>query len=418
MLESIVDFEVLNMIDLDQESVLAPEIQPLRMSVDLSAKPRTIFLTGVTGFVAAYVLKELLEQTDATIYTLVRGGDQRQSLQRICRNLSRYLLWHNRYEHRIIPVLGDLKYPRLGLSAAEFADLAQIIDSIYHVGSKLSYVAPYEFLKAANVGGTQETLRLVVTGKAKPYHFVSSLGIMIGYKAPPGVTPHGGMEDDPLDASKCPQVGYFQSKYVAESIVRIARTRGIPVTIHRIGLIVGDSQHGCSNDDDFVARILIGSIQAGYGPDIKRQMDMTPVDYVARAIVYLSRQSESLGKVFHLLNPQPITWSSIMDSTIQLGYPVEKLPFNAWVEAIEENGDPATNPLQPLLPFLHLDFAARMFGVSEAAYQALGTEATLRALAGSRIRCAPVDRTLVSTYVQRFLETGRLHPAPLLAAVG
>jgi thioester reductase-like protein len=406
------------MLNLDQRAALAPEIQPYLASVDLTAEPRHVFLTGATGFVAAYVLAELLEQTDATIYTLVRANDTRQGFTRIRRNLSCYRLWRGRYENRVIPVPGDLKRPLFGLKPAEFIKLARTIDVVYHVGSKLSYLAPYEYLAAANVGGTQEALRLATHSKAKPFHFVSSLGILIGYKVSPGGVPVGGMENDPLDADKCPQVGYFQSKYVAERLVRIARTRGVPVTIHRIGLIVGDSQNGCSNDDDFVARILIGSIQAGYGPDIKRQMDMTPVDYVARAIVYLSRQQESLGQVFHLLNPQPITWSSIMDSVIELGYPLHKLPFDAWVEAIEDYGDPATNPLQPLLPFLNLDFAARMFGVSAAAYQALGTEATVRALEGSGIRCAPVDRALVRTYIQRFVDTGRLHHAPLLAAVG
>jgi thioester reductase-like protein len=232
------------------------------------------------------------------------------------------------------------------------------------------------------------------------------------YKAPAG-----GMEDDPLDAAKCPPVGYFQSKYVAERVVRIARGRGIPVTIHRIGLIVGDSLNGCSNQDDFVARILLGSIEAGCGPDIQSSMDMTPVDYAARAIVYLSRQQASLGKVFHLLNPQPITWSDITDALIELGYPLQKLPFDAWVEAIEDRGNPSTNPLQPLLPFFHLQFAARMFGVSAAAYHALGTEATLHALDGSGIRCAPVDHALIRTYMRRFVELGRLKHAPLVAVV-
>jgi thioester reductase-like protein len=230
--------------------------------------------------------------------------------------------------------------------------------------------------------------------------------------------PVGGQENDPLDARKCPEVGYFQSKYVAERLVRIARSRGIPVTIHRIGLIVGDGKNGCSNEDDFVARILIGSVQAGYGPDIRNAMDMTPVDYVSRAIVYLSSRQESLGKVFHLLNPQPITWGGIMDSVAESGYPLRKLPFGAWVNAIEEHGVygvSANNPLQPLLPFLHLDFAARMFGVSEAAYHALGTEITRLSLEGSGIHCAPVDRALVQTYLQRFVDTGRLHPAPELA---
>jgi thioester reductase-like protein len=369
-------------------------------------------LTGATGFVAAYILAELLEHTDATIYTLVRSGTPYQGMNRIRRNLSCYLLWQERYEQRIVPVSGDLKYPLLGLTPIQFQELAETVDAVYHVGSKLSYIAPYEYLKAANVGGTQETLRLAVQARAKPYHFVSSLGIMMGY-----TVPIGGMEDDPLDASKCPEVGYFQSKYVAEKVVRIARFRGIPVTIHRIGLIVGDSKNGCSNDDDFVARILIGSIQAGYGPDIQNAMDMTPVDYAAKAIVYLSFQQESLGKVFHLLNPQPVTWSDIMEAVIALGYPLHKLPFHSWTEAIEKYSNGTANPLFPLLPFLHLNIAARMFGVSDAAYQALGTGGTMRALEASGIRCTPVDHTLVRTYLKRFVETGRLRPAPSFAAI-
>lgn len=400
------------MLNLDQEIVLAPEIQPDGHPADLTRQPHHIFLTGATGFVAAYVLAELLEKTDAKIYTLVRTGTPFQGMNRIRRNLSSYLLWREGYEKRIVPIPGDLKYPRLGLMPAQFDLLAQTVDAVYHVGSKLSYVAPYEFLKAANVGGTQETLRLAVQGRTKPYHFVSSLGIMMAY-----TVPIGGMEDDPLDAAKCPEVGYFQSKYVAEGVVRIARSRGIPVTIHRIGLIVGDSENGCSNHDDFVARILIGSIQAGYGPDIKSAMDMTPVDYAARAIVYLSSQQESLGKVFHLLNPQSVTWSDIMEVVIELGYPLEKLPFDAWTDAIEQYGDRATNPLHPLLPFLHLNIAARMFGVSDAAYQALGTEATQWALEASSIRCSPVNHDLMQTYIRRFVEIGRLHRVPLLAAV-
>jgi thioester reductase-like protein len=406
------------MLNLDQLATLNPEIQPYPAYIDLTAEPRHIFLTGATGFVAAFVLAELLEQTNATVYALVRAGDMRQGFARIRRNLSYYLLWRSRYDNRVVPVLGDLKSPLLGLQPAEFVKLARMIDVVYHVGSKLSYLAPYEYLEAANVGGTHETLRLATLGKAKPYHFVSSLGILMGFQVPLDGILAGGMENDPLDSNKCPPVGYFQSKYVAERLVRIARRRGIPVTIHRIGLIVGDSNNGCSNDEDFVARILIGSIQAGYGPDIKRQMDMTPVDYVARAIVYLSRRQESLGRVFHLLNPQPITWSKIVESVTQLGYPVEKQALEDWVMAIEHYGDPACNPLQPLLPFLHLDFAGRMFGVSEAAYQALGTNATLQALVGSGIQCAPVDSALVRTYIRRFVDTGRLHPTPQMAAVG
>lgn len=397
---------------LDKEAVLPPEIQPLSASIDLSADPRAAFVTGATGFVAAYVMAELLKTTSAHIYALVRAENIDHGMARIRKNLQHYWLWDESYAGRIIPIPGDLKLPLYGLSPEAFNRLAEVTDTIYHVGSKLSYIAPYEFLRPANVGGTIETLRLATTYRAKAFHFVSSLGILMGFnQAKLNGISSGGLEDDPLDAEKCPDVGYFQSKYVAERVVRVARDRGIPVTIHRIGLIVGDSVKGRSNEDDFVARILIGCIQVGYGPDITNAMDMTPVDYAARSIVYLSRKQESLGKVFHILNPEPVTWSRIIDAVIESGYTMNKLPFNDWVEAIEEKEDPEINPLHPLLPFFHIQFAGRMLGVSDTAYSALGTEITQKALSDSGLRCAVVDGELIRTFLAQYIETGRLRPA-------
>lgn len=106
-----------------------------------------------------------------------------------------------------------------------------------------------------------------------------------------------------------------------------------------------------------------------------------------------------------------------MEAVIELGYPLEKLPFAAWAGAVEKYGDPVRNPLHPLLPFLHLNIAARMFGVSDAAYHALGTQATQQALAASGIHCPPVNHALIRTYLQRFVEAGRLEHASAYARV-
>ena len=397
--------------DLDAEAILPPEIVYQGGELDFISAPKTLFLTGATGFVAAYLLRDLLEQTGADVYCLVRADDTFHAMMRIRNNLDSYGLWKNSYEHRIQPLVGDLKEPLLGLTPETFTELAASVDAIYHSGSKLSYIAPFEYLKDANVGGTVEVLRMATQGKPKPLHFVSSLGILLGYQSL-----EGGHEDDDLDASMCPDIGYFQSKYVAERVVRIAKSRGIPVTIHRIGLIVGDSETGASNVDDFVARMLIGCIQAGDAPDIRNLMDMTPVDFVSKAMVYLSQQPESLGDVFHLLNPNPINWSEIFDLVSEAGYPIKKYAFNEWIEAIEIHGDPLKNPLHPLLPFFHINFAKRMLGVSDRAYKALGTTLTQAALEKSEISCAPVDRHLVNTYLSHFVATKRLH-APIVTPV-
>lgn len=391
---------------LDEKAILPDDIQPYPGTVDLSAKPKTIFLTGATGFVAAYILSELLKQTDAKIYSLVRAKDEQQGMDRIRKNMEHYWLWEDQWADRIVPVPGDLKYKKLGLSDELFDQIAREADVVYMVGSKLSYIAPYEYLSDANVGGTIETLRLATMHKAKPYHFVSSLGILLNYDVP-----EGGEENAPLDEKKCPDVGYFQTKYVAERVVRMAGDRGVPVTVHRIGLIVGDSINGRSNEDDFVARIMIGAIHVGYGLDIRHAMDMTPVDYVSKAIVYLCQQNESVGKVFHLLNPKPISWGGIMDTVQEAGYPMVNVPFKEWLEKLEAHADPETNPAYPLMPFFQIEFAARMLGVSDNAYAALGTKATTDALEGSGITCPPVDTDLVRVYLQRFAEAGRI-PEP------
>ena len=46
-------------------------------------------------------------------------------------------------------------------------------------------------------------------------------------------------------------MGYSQSKWVAERLVKIAASRGLPVSIYRPGTITGDSRTGISNLDDF-----------------------------------------------------------------------------------------------------------------------------------------------------------------------
>ena len=389
--------------NMDAHAVLDPAIVAQNTHVDLTAEPNAVFLTGVTGFVGAYLCRDILQKTGADVYCLVRAESRQNAFARIKSNLERYSLWQPEYAQRLIPVKGDLKLPLFGLTPDTFQMLADWIDVIYHCGSKLSYVAPFEYLNAANIGGTQEALRLATRGKAKPLHYVSTLGIFLAYKIP-----QGGQEDDELDPTKCPDVGYFRTKYVAEKVVRIARDRGIPVTIHRIGLIVGDSQTGLSNVDDFVARMLIGSIEAGYAPDVRTAMDMTPVDFASAAIYYLSRQKASVGQTFHILNPEPIHWSDIFDIVIEAGYPVRKLPFEEWVGAIEKHADPATNPLYPLLPFFHIDFARRMLGVSESHFHALGRAVTQQALAGFGVRCPHIDKNLIGTFLSRMAQSGRL----------
>ena len=59
---------------------------------------------------------------------------------------------------------------------------------IVHNGALSSYALPYHQLKAVNVLGTLEVLRLAFLRRLKPLHFVSSLAVFPGAQGAPTFT--------------------------------------------------------------------------------------------------------------------------------------------------------------------------------------------------------------------------------------
>ncbi|MDQ5853769.1 MAG: SDR family oxidoreductase, partial [Chloroflexota bacterium] len=163
--------------ELSPEAVLDPAIRPEGLPGQYPTEPAHIFLTGATGFLGAFLLHELLQQTKATIYCLVRCANVEEGRQRIDRNLAAYVPGSDHHRSRIIPVARDLSQPLLGLLPEQFETLATQIDTIYHNGAMVNWIYSYSRLKSANVVGTQEILRLASRGTVKPVHVVSSLSV-------------------------------------------------------------------------------------------------------------------------------------------------------------------------------------------------------------------------------------------------
>ncbi|HVK68392.1 MAG TPA: amino acid adenylation domain-containing SDR family oxidoreductase, partial [Polyangium sp.] len=210
-----------------------------------SGPPQHVFLTGATGFLGAFLLRDLLRHTRAEIRCLVRAEDPRAGMERIRATLTMYGLWQPWYAARIVPIPGDLKQPLLGLDAAEFDALAAQIDMIVHSAAEIHYVKPYHALRGANVLGTREILRLACAIRQKPLHYLSSIGVVghVGSLKSVGVV----YETDALTEGAPyleTDMGYSQSKWVAEQLVFAARSRGLAVNIYRPGFIMGDTTTG------------------------------------------------------------------------------------------------------------------------------------------------------------------------------
>jgi thioester reductase-like protein len=308
---------------------------------------RDVLLTGASGFLGAFLLKELLEEKGRRVYCLVRDRDGATAYGRLYRSLVRFGLWQDQYAGRIKPVLGDLIEPNLGLSSADYTGLCRKVGAVYHAAAQVNWVFPYKGLREANVMGTLEVVRFACRGPAKALHFVSSLAVCYSTTAPEAVSEL----DDPLRHLDGLPFGYAQSKCIAENLIQQASERGLTVSIHRPGLLTGATRSGAGSGEDFLALFLNGCIAMGLAPDLDWRLDASPVDTVACAIVKLGHNPGAGSHVFHLSNPAARSWREAVLWLNLYGYEVRLLPYVRWLERLRDEAAAAQHPLHFLRSF-------------------------------------------------------------------
>ncbi|WDG31711.1 thioester reductase domain-containing protein [Streptomyces sp. CA-278952] len=384
-------------VDFPAEVRLADDVVPAADVTTVVADPRQVFLSGATGFVGAFLLRDLMRSTDATVHCLVRGSDESTALDRLRSNLTWYGIWDEIDTDRLSVVAGDLAEPRFGLGAERFDRLARDVDAVYHAGATVNWLHPYQSLKAANVTGTEEALRLAALHRTVPLHYVSSTGVF-ARPAPGG----GGLApEDPTGPPEELTNGYRQSKWVAEKIIGLAQERGLPVSIYRADVISGAQTNGACQARDFVWLSLKGSLQARTVPTGANALfPMVPVDYVSAAVLELSRTTN--GRTFHLFNPVPVSFAEMVSRLRESGYVLDEVTWDEFVTTVRNDRDNALFPT--------IDIFRSYMTAGEALYMEMDVSATDAALAGTDIVCPKIDADLFGTYTEFFAGVGYFPP--------
>lgn len=380
-----------------KEAVLDPEIRGAgKVQPSQYTHPKKIFLTGASGFIGAFFLKELLESTKAEIFCLCRAKSEREAQKKLIDTLKKYLIWNPKYKSRIVAVAGSLEKPLFGLSSAAFAQLGQQIDAVFHIGAFVNHAMSYAQHKPANVLGTQEVLRLSATGKLKPLHFISTVAVVDGGKPMPV------SEDFEIDKIQTAENGYVESKWVGEKMIHIARKRGIPCAVFRLPRVSGDTQTGAGPTGDFLWRFLQGCIELKCAPKVHLVDDLMPVDFLCKSIHAISKNPKWGQSTFHVMPLKRLSYQTFLMYLRRLGYPLRFIDFVKWkkmlIERAQKTQDARLQSLASLLAEANFAKPLQFTTFSSTHFQ--------RAY---RSRCPKVDMKLFRKYVKYYIQTGFFH---------
>lgn len=336
-------------VDLRKEASLDDDIRPSASPSLLP--PKTILLTGATGFVGRFLLSHLLESTDATIHCLVRALSEEDATARLRGVLANWGLWRDTFEGRVIAVPGRLGAARLGMADDAYRALSEQVDAIYHCGASVNHLETYAMAKAANVGGAKELLRLATDKRPKAIHYISTLAVFSseGQEAPRVVNELSPIEDERHLQSN----GYEASKWVAEKLFMTASERGIPCNIFRLGVIGPDALTGRYDEQQREYRMVKSCLLSGYGIDgYRHEMPLIPVNHAVQEIVHLAGANAAGNRIFHISGSGDAMDDLFEQCNRVSDLKLEQKPWFEWIEEMKRlHHEGRSLPAVPLVDF-------------------------------------------------------------------
>ena len=144
---------------------------------------REVFLTGATGFIGRFFLRDLLRQNPRAPGALHRPGQERRSRFRAHtrRPRSGAGIWDESFAPRIGVLAGDVAETRFGLKEADFDALCGRIDAAYHLAASIDLVSSYLAIRKVNTFSLRNLLELCLRKRFKHLFYASTMGVFPQY---------------------------------------------------------------------------------------------------------------------------------------------------------------------------------------------------------------------------------------------
>ena len=344
----------------------------------VAATTGTVLFTGFPGFLGSRLLPRVLGRApEARAACLVQPKFEALAKER----LAALEAADPGLRGRIELVAGDLTEPGLGL--AEGTRLAAEVTEVWHLAAVYDLGVPRDVGMRVNVEGTRHVLRFAEgCPDLRRHHYVSTCYVSGRHCGP--------FRESDLDVGQAFNNFYEETKFLAEVLVAEARAAGMPTSVYRPAIVVGDSRTGDTQKFDgpyFLLQWLLRQPRALalvplVGDPTMARFNMVPSDFVVDAIEHLSGLEASAGRTYQLADPRPLTVDGLLTemcrATGRRGVRVP-LPRRLTTWALAH--------VAPLARWVGIPADAVEYFVHPTHYDTAQTDADL---AGSGVACPPV----------------------------
>ncbi len=256
-----------------------------------------ILMTGFPGFLGSALLPRILARREgARAICLIQEHHMATAQERL-RAVEQE---QPEATGRVDLIEGDITAAGLGLPDSVDVDA---VAEVWHLAAVYDLAVPEETARRVNVDGTANIIAFCASLPGlRRLQYVSTCYVSGRYD--------GRFTEDMLVEGQQHQNHYETTKYEAEVLVRAAMAGGLPATIYRPGIVVGDSRTGETQKYDgpyFVATYMQRLPGAAFLPDVDPsvRISLVPRDFVIEAMDVLSVQDRSLGRTYQLTDPTP-----------------------------------------------------------------------------------------------------------------
>ena len=356
----------------------------------------SVFMTGFPGFIGSQLVQRRLERCpeDVSINCLIQPTYRPQSEAQAKKIVAEI----GCPEARLHLLEGDITQPDLGLGEG-YREIAGDTTEIYHLAAVYDLGVKQEFAVRVNIDGTRHMLDFAAAcPNLERFQYVSTCYVSGRHV--------GRFSDRDLECGQTFNNHYEETKFWAEVEVQRRIAGGLPGTIYRPAIVVGDSRTGATQKYDgiyYMLRWLLLqpkslALVPKVGNPKQYEINVVPRDFVVDALNFLAAQPDSLGKVYQLCDPQPPkldrTWEILADAVerekiihIPLSRDLVKWSLKAW----------------PLNAYMKIEPAAVDYVTTHPTYYTC--ENTLADLEGTGIACPPVE-----SYIGNLVAFMRAHP--------